>query len=231
MATNWKKEAARLGYWYRKMKTVIYFKTREIDLINRLHRNDKQLYFAMGKSQGLIEALSKKTETVHQVYVMKEFEEIKKENVVIKQEYNTLLRVNEAAKQENLAIKQVMEEIKQELNDVKQENELLKEEYIDTKKEYEDLEEMLDPMMDKIRFLVDENGKLWEKLGRTPEENYSFQEENTFTSFRSIREQLESHDSETKTQVSKNMTSENTSLTKKRKKRFKDAIETKKKKL
>jgi len=232
MALNWKKEAARLGYRCRKLKALISFKSREINLINQLHRNDKQFYFTMGRSQGVNEA-----QKTRQEYIKKDFdtniEETMKEYTVIKQEYGTLLRVNEAAKQENIAIKQVMEEIKQELVEVKQENEVLKEEYIDTKKEYEDLEYMLDPMMDKIRFLTDENEKLWGKLGRTSEESESFQvtEENMFIPFKSIRDQLKNHPSETETQVSKIMSLENPSLKRKRKKRFKDNIDTKKKKM
>jgi len=183
MAKNWKKEAARLGYWCRRMKKFIHLQTREMDLTYQLHVNDKQVYFTAGKTQGINE-VQKELDLTHNKCL----------------EYVTKL---ESVKQELDAVKKILEDTEQELNEVKRENEFISQENIDAEQEIKDLEEIGLQLMEKTQRLEYENEKIWEKLNRSPEEVNTSVEIDTPIAFRSIFEYFKTQDTELKTQARK----------------------------
>jgi len=210
MAKNWKKEAARLGYWCRKMKKIIHLQTREIDLTYQLHVNDKQVYFTAGKTQGINE-VQKELDLTHNKCL----------------EYVTKL---ESVNQELDTVRKVLEDTKQELNEVKRENEMISQENIDAEQEIKDLEEIGVQLMEKTQRLEYENEKIWEKLNRSPEEVNTSVENDTPIAFRSIFEYFKTQDTELKTQARKSKKGKPKVSAKKRK-RSKDDIKTKERKL
>jgi len=176
MAQNLKKELARRGYWYRKLKKVLHTQTGEIALIKhklQLHLNDRQLYFDMGKAQGRNE-IQKDRDAFRNKYLdyVRRFNSTKQEYDTIKQEFDTVKRESDAIKQENIAIKQVLEVTKQENIEVKEENE-------DIKEENEDLKYMLEPMMRRINML---NNQLTESLENNPVESDNSDQESLVNS-------------------------------------------------
>jgi len=207
MTKNWKKEAARLGYWCRRMKKTTHLLTRDFNLIYQLHVNDKQVYFTAGKIQGINE-VQKELDLTHN----KCLEHVKK---------------LESVKQVRDAVKKVLEDTKQELNEVKSENERISQENIDTKEEIKELEEFGLQLMEKIERLEYENEKIREKLNRSPEEVNTSVEIDTPIAFRSIFEYFKTQDTELKTQARKSEKGKPKVSAKKQKKRSKDDIKTK----
>jgi len=62
MAQNWKKEAARRGYWYRKSKKKVLIQALEITSLKQLlliHLNERHFYVNLGKWQGMEEMIVK----------------------------------------------------------------------------------------------------------------------------------------------------------------------------
>jgi len=204
MAKNWKKEAARLGYWCRRMKKFIRLQTREIDLTYQLHVNAKQIYFTAGKTQGINE-VQKQLDLTHNKCL----------------EYGTKL---ESVKHELDAVKKALEDTGQELNEVKRENEMISQENIDAEQEIKELEEIGLQLMEKTQRLEHENEKLWEKLNRSPEEANTSVEIDTPIAFQSIFEYFKTQDTNLKTQARKSKKGKPKVSAKKRKKRSKDDI-------
>lgn len=204
MAKNWKKEAARLGYWCRRMKKFIRLQTREIDLTYQLHVNAKQIYFTAGKTQGINE-VQKQLDLTHNKCL----------------EYGTKL---ESVKHELDAVKKALEDTGQELNEVKRENEMISQENIDAEQEIKELEEIGLQLMEKTQRLEHENEKLWEKLNRSPEEANTSVEIDTPIAFQSIFEYFKTQDTNLKTQARKSKKGKPKVSAKKRKKHSKDDI-------
>jgi len=152
MAQNWKKEAARQGYWYRKAKKSIHIQALEITTLNHLlliHINENRFYFDLGKEQGM--------------------EEIHKEKVVVRNKYLDFVKKFNTVNEENNALKEVLDCAKKEIHEVKQENK-------DIKEEYDDAIYMLDPMMGRINRLAEEITRLSEENIRLIEENSRLKE-------------------------------------------------------
>jgi len=218
MAQNWKKEAARRGYWYRKTKKSIHIQALEITTLKHLlliHTNEKRFYFDLGKEQGM--------------------EEIRKEKDVVRNKYLDFVKKFNTANEENNTLKEVLDCAKKELHEVKQENE-------DIKEEYDDAIYMLDPMMCRINLLTEEITRLSEENTRLIEEN-SRLKESPYTSIAiknisNPRTQPPSTEFEIhnliklKTEKTENMIrTPYLERTRKRKKRKKISIEPKRKKL
>jgi len=98
MAQNWKKEAARRGYWYRKLKKMAHDQFLEIIILKQelqLHLINRQFYFEMGKLQGLKEVnkvLSEK-EVIRTKYLdyIRKYNKLKQENEVLVHKIGTIL--------------------------------------------------------------------------------------------------------------------------------------------
>jgi len=137
MAQKWKKEAARRGYWYRKMKKTVQILRFEIVLI----KQEQYLHLINWKTDSLTLISLQNTRNEYQTKYLdfvKKYNSSKQENNTIKQEFKFIKQVNKANKV------------------TKQKYKALKEKISDKKQEIEELEYMLEPMMSCIYWLADE---------------------------------------------------------------------------
>jgi len=185
---NWKKEAARRGYWYRKTKKVVL--KLKLEVTSAKHELSLQLLWGQINSNRELTKLQKAKDIVWTKYInyIGKYNEAKEEadslklNIiasdneikVLKQDNDKLRQEIEIAKQDNDRLRQEIEAAKEkkEINVFEEENNDLKEEINDLKQEVEDLEYMLEPMMNRINRLAEENKQLTELFEEDPKDTY-----------------------------------------------------------
>jgi len=109
MAQNWKKEAARRGYRYRKLKKFVHNQYLEITILKhalQLHLINQQFYFKMGKLQGLKEVAKVERErdvirTKYLDYIGK-YNKLKQDNEVLRHKIDTILEKANDDKEEEM---------------------------------------------------------------------------------------------------------------------------------
>jgi len=146
MAQNWKKEAARRGYWYRKTKKVVLLQSIEIITLKhfvQLYQNNIQLYCKSVKENNKLQRNRDVYRDKYLDYIHK-FNTVKSEKDKIEQERDSIRRENDAIKQEKTAVKQVLKIYKQDNVNLRQDNIKMKQEIIDSKQDNEGLTMMIE---------------------------------------------------------------------------------------
>jgi len=182
MAQNWKKEAARRGYWYRKTKKVVHLQSIEITFLKhnvQLFQNNIQFYFEMVKENNKVQRNRDVFRDKYLDYIRK-YNKVKLGKDKIKQERDSFRRENDAIKQENIAVKQVLKIYKQDNIEVKKENVKTKQEFINIKQENDELTKLLEPyrrqlmkMIKKYQDIKEANKELLYLLDPTLDTTYT----------------------------------------------------------
>jgi len=169
MAQNWKKEAARRGYWYRKTKKVVLLHSIEIISLKhfvQLYRNYLQLYCESFDENNKLQRNRDAFRDKYLDYIRK-FNTVKSEKEKIEQERDSIRWENDAIKQEKTAIKQVLKTYKRDNINLRQDNIKMKQEIIDIKQDNEGLAKMIEPITKRMN-------KLWKKYRNVKQENKEF---------------------------------------------------------
>lgn len=198
----------------------------------QIYIDDRHFYFDLGKSRGKDEA-QKDRDAFRNKYLdyVKKFNLVTVEHNTIKHDYVTIQRVNEVIQQENNAFKQEINKVKRENDDLKQEN--------------EELKYLVDPIMNRLNRqaeelmrLTEENERLALKSEKPPgNSDYLYQVIDNSSKSIAIKtiSDIDTYPSPTNKEI-QNLTALKTETpylasSHKRKKRIKDSIKTKKKKL
>jgi len=164
--THWEKEAARRGYWYRKVKKVTLIQAFEITLL----KHDLQLYRFVNQlhtnSVEEMKELQRNRDAFRNKYLnyVRKFNEAEKVIDIIKQE-------NAAFKQENITVKQEIDELTNLLEPMRRSLNKTTKKLRDIKQENEDLYLMLEPVLGITNILPRDDFEQDDSDDNTPKES------------------------------------------------------------
>jgi len=181
---NWKKEAARRGYWYRKAKKAVHILSLEVILIKL--ESQVQLTKRQIDSDKELNEVQKAKDTMRTKYInyIMKFNEAKQENDILEQKFKASEDENNKLRQDNELLKQEIKAVKEVNND--NDNNTLKKEIKAAKKENrrllqekEELEQLLEPISNELMVTAEANALLINLLEVNPEEIYQAIKSNT----------------------------------------------------
>jgi len=182
---DWKKEAARQGYRYRKTMKTVHKLTLEVTLTKletqildtkRQIDSDKEMTKVLKAKDTIrskyINYIKKFNEVNQEIDILKlKFIESNDENNKLKQEINLLKREIKAVHEDD-TLKHEIVLLKKEVKSAKKENSKLQQ-------EKEELEQLLEPLSNELKISVETNALLINLLELDPEELYQVVKSNT----------------------------------------------------